>query len=623
MNKLEGARYPLLRRLALVQVAAFGILIAIVVGVVGAMSHSHLVAYQSQLRTVVKPKLLLEQERWRSWASVGLTEALNSELNSVKESLPLANLQILDRKTLPSFDYDTTLVIPEKDDGISSLVVVATINDLDKSQVGGVNLYVILALVAALVALSGVVVYSNLFIRNKIYDPIRKLNLALHHPIESRAAAFANVPALGEIKVFVDNITKLYESARESEKYEAIASMTQMLAHDVRKPFSVLRVGLAMLSNAKDPEGVKKVMSRVVPEIDRAMRSVDGMLADVMEVGSVSTALIQEPASLESLIESTLGDIVRIYPEANISFSYDLKNSHMANVHIQKMSRVYSNIVANAFQAMRCQGTMWFYSTEANGMITSCIGNAGSFIPAEGLPRLFDAFFTSGKKGGTGLGLAIAQKVISAHGGKIWCESSKTAEYPEGKVEFFFTLPISHQLNTTTANLPLYSTDLAKHLTLANEQSQVSINPGKGELSLEEDIVAAHLSIGRALRVLIVDDESIYRSALVSSLSRNPDLSRVLELTQADGSPAALKALTSNDFDLIVTDVDMGKMSSNGFELVAELRRRGSKALICVHSNRIVVADSKAAIEVGADSFMPKPMAPAQLLRLLLQAASC
>jgi len=212
---------------------------------------------------------------------------------------------------------------------------------------------------------------------------------------------------------------------------------------------------------------------------------------------------------------------------------------------------------------------------------------------------------------------------VNAHGGRIWCESSKTAEYPEGKVEFFFTLPISDQLNTTTANLPRHSTDIAKLLTLVNEHNQVSISAGKGELSLEEDIVAAHLSIGRALRVLIVDDESIYRSALVSCLSRNPDLTRVLEPTQADGSTAALKALKANDFDLIVTDVDMGKMSANGFELVAELRRRGSKALICVHSNRIVVADSKAAIEVGADSFMPKTIAAGQLLRLLLQAASC
>ncbi|MEI8026323.1 MAG: hybrid sensor histidine kinase/response regulator [Pseudomonadota bacterium] len=410
--------------------------------------------------------------------------------------------------------------------------------------------------------------------------------------------------------------------AIEAQKAEAIARTTQMLAHDVRKPFSMLRVGLAMLGKAKDPESVKRVMSRVVPEIDRAMISVDGMLADVMEVGSTSVKLIPEPVSPESLFESTLGDVIRMYPEADISLSYDLNHTHMANVHIQKISRVFSNIVGNSFEAMRYRGSMWFGTFESEGMIRFCIGNDGSWIHAENLPNLFDAFFTSGKKGGTGLGLAIAQKVVNAHGGRIWCESSKTPEYPEGKVEFFFTLRVSNQVNSATANLPKHSSDIAKQLTLLTETNLSSTSMDRGELSLEEDIVAAHLSIGRALQVLIVDDESIYRSALVSHMTRTPELSKALVLTQADSSTGALQAVGDQEYDLIITDVDMGKMSLNGFELVTELRGRGSKALICVHSNRIIAADNKTAIESGADSFIPKPMAHAQLLRLLLQAAS-
>ena len=256
-------------------------------------------------------------------------------------------------------------------------------------------------------------------------------------------------------------LQKRHEWELNARTQSAIAQMTQMVAHDVRKPFSMLRMVLKMLSNAKDPDSLKKIMSRVVPEVDRAMSSVDGMLADVMEVGATSVKLIQDPTSPESLIESALGEIIRIYPAASISFTYDLRHSHMVNVHVQKIGRVFSNIVGNAFQAMRNKGTMWFKTSEADGMIMFCIGNAGSVIPPESLPRLFEAFFTSGKKGGTGLGLAIAQKVVEAHGGKIWCESSKTHEYPEGKVEFFFTLPTANQSNQAAATLPLQSSDTA------------------------------------------------------------------------------------------------------------------------------------------------------------------
>ncbi len=428
---------------------------------------------------------------------------------------------------------------------------------------------------------------------------------------------------IGELAIAI----RLSEAEKAEVKFqartdEAIARTTQMLAHDVRKPFSMLRIGLAMLGNAKDPENVKKVMSRVVPQIDSAMSGVDGMLADVMEIGSSSVKLIQEAVSPESIIESTLGDVVRIYPDAKISFSYDFEHTHLAYVHVQKISRVFSNIVDNAFQEMRYKGSMWFKTLESNGMIAFCIGNSGSVIPEENLSKLFDTFFTSGKKGGTGLGLAIAQKVVNAHGGKIWCESSKTPEHPEGKVEFLFTLPTANQLNATTASLPQHSSDIAKQLTLLTEKIQASISIDKGELSLEEDVLLAHSSIGRPLRVLIVDDEPIYRSALASHMMRTPELSKAFELTQADGSIVALQAITNHDYDFIITDVDMGKKSLNGFELVAELRRLGSKALICIHSNRIVAADNKFAIESGADSFIPKPIAHAQLLRLLLQAGA-
>ena len=59
-----------------------------------------------------------------------------------------------------------------------------------------------------------------------------------------------------------------------------------MLAHAVRKPFSILRMGLGMLGTAKDPAAVKIILAGLVLEIDKTLRSGDGLIADVMEVGS-------------------------------------------------------------------------------------------------------------------------------------------------------------------------------------------------------------------------------------------------------------------------------------------------------------------------------------------------
>jgi signal transduction histidine kinase len=50
--------------------------------------------------------------------------------------------------------------------------------------------------------------------------------------------------------------------------------------------------------------------------------------------------------------------------------------------------------------------------------------------------RLFEPFVTT-KSQGLGLGLTISRSILSAHGGKIWCENN-----PTGGAVFAFSLPL-------------------------------------------------------------------------------------------------------------------------------------------------------------------------------------
>ena len=411
---------------------------------------------------------------------------------------------------------------------------------------------------------------------------------------------------------------------RKLELQATVAQMTQMLVHDLRKPFSILRMGLNMLCNAKDPESVKQVLSRLVPEVDKAVHNADGLIADVMEIGSPSAPLIQESAIPEAIIEAAIADLCRIYPNAKINLSYDFRHTKPVLVHAPKIARVFSNILGNAVQAMLSGGEIWFKTCDANGFVEFCIGNSGSTILPEHLPKLFDAFFTSGKKGGTGLGLAIAQKVITAHGGTIRCESSVTPAQPDGKVEFFFTLPVS-----TVAAAPKYQVVLPRHtadvawaFALAQTEQEAKQFPGvsSAELELEVNIQTARADLARPIAILIVDDEDIYRQGLHGSMTKVPELAAALAIDFAPSSTAALAKIKAQAYDLVITDVDLGPKSINGFELVQEIRSLRSSCVICVHSNRLVVEDNKSAIACGADAFLPKPMVREHLLKLILQA---
>ncbi|MDH4329267.1 MAG: HAMP domain-containing histidine kinase, partial [Nitrospira sp.] len=49
--------------------------------------------------------------------------------------------------------------------------------------------------------------------------------------------------------------------------------------------------------------------------------------------------------------------------------------------------------------------------------------DAGKGIPPETLSRIFEPFFTSGKRRGTGLGMAICKNIVEAHHGDIYVTS--------------------------------------------------------------------------------------------------------------------------------------------------------------------------------------------------------
>jgi signal transduction histidine kinase len=157
-------------------------------------------------------------------------------------------------------------------------------------------------------------------------------------PIIGRMEAFVWQPLLSALKQASERISASRFKLEEARKHEAIARTTQMLAHDVRKPFSMLKMGLDMLAEARTPDEVQREVKSLLSEVERAMTSVNGMISDVMEIGSNSKPKL-EPTSPESLIESTLGDIFRIYRGIEIGIKYDLKHLHLVNVDNLKVGR--------------------------------------------------------------------------------------------------------------------------------------------------------------------------------------------------------------------------------------------------------------------------------------------
>ena len=98
-----------------------------------------------------------------------------------------------------------------------------------------------------------------------------------------------------ELKVL---FTKMREHLHRLEKFEselkksvteqAIARTTQSLAHDVRKPFTLFKMIIDSVESEEDPLQAKRLLSESLPEVQQAIASVNGMISDVLEIGSES-----------------------------------------------------------------------------------------------------------------------------------------------------------------------------------------------------------------------------------------------------------------------------------------------------------------------------------------------
>jgi signal transduction histidine kinase len=102
------------------------------------------------------------------------------------------------------------------------------------------------------------------------------------------------------------------------------------------------------------------------------------------------------------------------------------------------LSQVWTNLIDNAVDASPQGGKLEVSTwTEPDWLVVS-IGDHGSGIPAEVLPRIFEPFFTTKPQGsGTGLGLEIVHRIVTQKfSGKLDVQSQP------GDTRFIIRLPI-------------------------------------------------------------------------------------------------------------------------------------------------------------------------------------
>ena len=256
---------------------------------------------------------------------------------------------------------------------------------------------------------------------------------------------------------FMD-ITERKYLERKVIEYEELSKMKSDLlatvSHELRTPLATIKGYSTMMVDylpRLSSSEIKDYLKSIDNSTDRLTKLVDNLLdTSRMEAGLLK--LEKSPTSIPQLIQRVVADanIMNSNHKIVTNLNYRLPR---VNIDVKRIRQVLDNLIDNAIKYSP-QGTEVLISAKRNGReLLVGVSDQGPGIPAEELSNIFDRMYRieqrpSSGVDGLGLGLYICQRLVEAHGGQVWAESTV------GKGSTIqFTLPITGTVKNKTKRL--------------------------------------------------------------------------------------------------------------------------------------------------------------------------
>lgn len=220
--------------------------------------------------------------------------------------------------------------------------------------------------------------------------------------------------------IAVEN-ARLAQEMVNTERLSAVGRMAGTIIHDIKNPMGTLRMYAQVIKRKSGNEEAAEMADEIIRQIDRFVK----MTQEVLDFSRGISAMKREVEPVELVLEAGLKTIEQDLWKKKISVVRQFAYTGPCLLDAEKMIRVFYNLAGNAADAMADGGTLTVTTGKNNGRLQIEFTDTGIGIPEEVRARVFEPFFTHGKKQGTGLGLAIVKKIIDDHRGTIEIESEQ------------------------------------------------------------------------------------------------------------------------------------------------------------------------------------------------------
>ncbi|PAX60646.1 histidine kinase [Brunnivagina elsteri] len=261
-----------------------------------------------------------------------------------------------------------------------------------------------------------------------------------------------SVAASAELLQLSDEIFLLkQEKEKLQEQLQFKDRIIGMLAHDLRNPLTATSIAIETLqSNYNVQKGeferlTPKLAAHLFKQARTQAKIIDHMITDLLQVarGTASEFCVQpQKIELAQLSQEILEELRDRIAAKSLAIEQDIpQDLPLVYADPERIRQVIINLLDNAIKYTPEGGIISVSGLHRTTQkVQFSIGDNGAGIPEENRDRIFENRYRLERdenKDGYGIGLCLCQRIIRAHYGQIWVETS-----PMNGAWFHFTLPV-------------------------------------------------------------------------------------------------------------------------------------------------------------------------------------